>query len=362
MYHFRRARLLLQTVFARFVVRRQRRGSERKVLVLFSGKLGDLVCLTSVFHAIFAQKNFSVDAVVNGFGAELYAGNPAISKLYSINEVTPQALAQQHYTHAYIFNPNPEFIALCVRAGIPFLAGVTTPREDFWQRQFDRFLTERYVYRFDRQAVEFYQTMLSAIGVKPEPERRELFPQPADRSAAEQFWKAENLLGQWVCALCLGAGKAYKLWPVKHFAQVADHLVERYGAKILLIGSAGDHPRSQELVGCMRNRDAVIDATGHFKLLELAAVLQRCGLFVSVDTGPLHIAYTMGIPVVDIAGPADGVTQHPIGRYVLLHPECMGNLGEPAVAFHSGSEHEERFRAMAEAVTVEQVTAAICKL
>lgn len=359
MHHLHLAGLLLRTWLASFP---HGRPGERRILFLSSGKLGDLVCLTSLYGAVGRQLKTKVDVVTNRFGPELYGGNPCIGKVWVLNDVAPADLAVAGYTHAVILNPNPELVALTVRAGIPYRIGITTPREIFWTRVFERFLQERHVYHYDRQVVEFYQTMLGSIGVRPEPERRELFPPQTAVAVAQTFWQERGLAGNRVVGMCLSAGKQYKLWPVERFVCAADYLVEKYGAKILLVGSPADSAYSHELADRVQHRETVVDATGKFGLLELAALLKPCALFVSADTGPLHIADTMGVPVVDIAGPADCVTQHPIGKYIIVHPKKMEQLGEPAVAFHAGSENEEQYRKMTEAVTVEQVTDAVNQL
>lgn len=362
MYHLHLAWLLLQTWLASRTRRPSASPRERKILILTSGKLGDLVCMTSLYHAMHRQLHTSVDIVANRFGPVLYAGNPAVGKLLLLGEVTPAILAKELYSHAVILNPNPELVALAVQAGILYRSSITTPRENFWTRAFEHFLQERHVYRFDQQAVEFYQTMLGSLGVKPEPERRGLFPSAADRQRAKMFWQERGISGKFVVGMCLGAGKAYKLWPVERFAAVADYVVEKYSAKILLVGGAADQAYSHELADHMRSKDAIVDATGQFKLLEQAAVLEPCRLFVSVDTGPLYIADAMGVPVVDIAGPADCVTQHPIGRYKILYPPDKEQYGEMAKSFHSGSENEARYRKMTEAITVEHVIVVIDQL
>ena len=362
MYHLHFVWLLLKTWLANLTSRTSVRPHGRKILILTSGKLGDLVCMTSLYGAIHRQLGVTVDVVSNHFGSELYAGNPVIGKVHVLGQITPAVLAKELYSHAVLLNPNPELVALAVRAGIPYRISVTTPRENFLTRVFERFLQERHVYRFDQQAVEFYQTMLGIIGLKLEVERRTLFPSTADQQRANVFWQEHGLPGKFVVAMCLGAGKAYKLWPVERFAAVADFLVEQYGAKILLVGSSADRDRSAALVAVVKHREAMVDAAGKFKLLEQAAVLKLCRLFVSVDTGPLYIADAMGVPVVDIAGPADCVTQHPIGRYKILHPDNKEQYGDMAVAFHSGSENEARYRKMTEAISVKQVTTAIDEL
>ncbi|MDD5110305.1 MAG: glycosyltransferase family 9 protein [Patescibacteria group bacterium] len=356
MYHFRRLWLLYRA--RRAAQRRSHAPRAQKILILSSGKLGDLVCLTSVCQAIGAQLHATVDAVTNRFGPEIFARNPAVKKIFLINEVAPGDLAAGGYSHAFILTPNPELVTLCLEAGIPQVVGLTTPREDFWQRRFDRLLDEKHVYRFDMQISEFCLSMLGKIGVRAQAERRELFPSPADTVVSQRFWQEHGLTGARVIGMCLSAGKAYKLWPVKNFAQVADYLAEKHSAKILLVGSADDRALAHKFTGLVKHRDAVADATGQFKLLELAALLKPCAGFISVDTGPLYVADAMQVPVVDIAGPVDCVTQHPIGRYVIVTPP-EAHQTEPVQMFHAGTKNERVFRQMAEAVTVEQITAAI---
>lgn len=360
MYHLRRAWLLGRAM--RAARRRRLPPRTKKILILTSGKLGDLVCLTSAYHAIGTQLGTTVDTVTNRFGPEITAHNPYVGKTFLINQVTPRDLAAQGYSHAFILTPNPELITLCLEAGISMISGLTTPREDFWQRRFDRLLDERYVYCFDVQISEFCLSMLGKVGVRAQSERRELFPSAAETAVAQRFWQEHGLLGVRVIGMCLSAGKTYKLWPVENFARVADGLAEKHAAKILLVGSADDRELARKCTELVKHRDAVADATGQFKLQELAALLKPCVGFISVDTGPLYVADAMGVPVVDIAGPVDCVTQHPIGRYVIVTPPSKPARTEPVRMFHAGTKDEGHFRQMAEAITVEQVTTAIDQL
>jgi ADP-heptose:LPS heptosyltransferase len=102
----------------------------------------------------------------------------------------------------------------------------------------------------------------------------------------------------------VSGGRESKQWHLDRFAQVARTLAHEHGATIVLTGSAGDRP----LVDAVRAQlagVAVIDVTGELNLPELAAVLARLDLFVTGDTGPMHLASAVDTPVVALFGPSD---------------------------------------------------------
>jgi ADP-heptose:LPS heptosyltransferase len=104
----------------------------------------------------------------------------------------------------------------------------------------------------------------------------------------------------------VSGGRPIKQWPPERFAQVAGHLARDYGATIVLTGAAEERP----LVDAMRTALEglpVIDVSGSIDLPTLAAVLERLDLYVTGDTGPMHLAGAVGTPVVAVFGPSDPV-------------------------------------------------------
>ena len=111
----------------------------------------------------------------------------------------------------------------------------------------------------------------------------------------------------------VSGGRAIKQWEPDRFAEVARRLVTATGATIVLTGS----PEDAALVATLRSslRDCrVIDVSGDADLPTLAAILERLDLFVTGDTGPMHLAGAVGTPVVAIFGPSDPA------RYALRGP------------------------------------------
>lgn len=102
----------------------------------------------------------------------------------------------------------------------------------------------------------------------------------------------------------IGGGRAIKHWPEDRFAEVATRLIAERGATIVFTGA----PEDRDVVRrAMRGLPAghVVDASGETSLLTLAALLEALALFITGDTGPMHVAHAVGTPVVAVFGPSD---------------------------------------------------------
>ncbi|MGE4552354.1 MAG: glycosyltransferase family 9 protein, partial [Desulfovibrionaceae bacterium] len=99
-------------------------------------------------------------------------------------------------------------------------------------------------------------------------------------------------------AVQLGASEDRRRWPVSHFARAAERLFERRGLAPMLLGSAAETP----LADRFRERCAVpaLDLTGRTGLDELGAVLTRAELLLTNDTGTMHLAAGLGVPVAAV--------------------------------------------------------------
>jgi len=103
-----------------------------------------------------------------------------------------------------------------------------------------------------------------------------------------------------------GGNKDEKRWPAERFAALADHFIEHHRATVLFNGS----PKEADLV---RSIIAQVKHTEHaaslpelgMNLSILKALVKRCKLMVTNDTGPRHIAAAFGVPVVTLFGPTD---------------------------------------------------------
>jgi ADP-heptose:LPS heptosyltransferase len=136
----------------------------------------------------------------------------------------------------------------------------------------------------------------------------------AHREAAARL--LARLGGALVAGIHVSGGRAVKQWPEARFREIAEHLVRDRGASIVLTGTP--HERRQiEIVRAALPGDRVLDASG-LDLLTVAAVLERLDLFVTGDTGPMHLAHAVGTPVVAVFGPSDPKRYAPRGLHDVI--------------------------------------------
>ncbi len=146
-------------------------------------------------------------------------------------------------------------------------------------------------------------------------------------------------------------GAAYgnaKRWLPERFAAVAQTLAP---AAVLLFGSAGERPLCETVAGFLRRDGAEVrNLAGETTLREFTDLAAACRLFLTNDSGAMHVSSALGVPTVAVFGATDDTTTVPTGplaRVVREHAECSTCLLRECPIDH---------RCMT-AVTVERVTA-----
>jgi ADP-heptose:LPS heptosyltransferase len=103
----------------------------------------------------------------------------------------------------------------------------------------------------------------------------------------------------------VGSGRQVKQWDPARFGELGAALALKHGATLVFTGSAEDRPLVDLALARLPKGTDAIDLCGRVDLLTLAAVLERLSVFVTGDTGPMHLAAAVGTPLVAIFGPSD---------------------------------------------------------
>ncbi len=109
-------------------------------------------------------------------------------------------------------------------------------------------------------------------------------------------------------------GRPIKQWPENRFAEVAARLIADRNAVVVLTGAPGDRAQV-DVVKAGLPAERVLDVCGRADLVTLAAILAGLDLFVTGDTGPMHLAHAVGTPVVAVFGPSDPARYAPRGPH-----------------------------------------------
>lgn len=106
--------------------------------------------------------------------------------------------------------------------------------------------------------------------------------------------------------VAIGAGASYgsaKCWPPGGFARLAEMLEAGSGAQVILFGTSREKQVSDAILAQTKARP--VDLTGKTAIADLPALLSQCHAFVGNDSGAMHVAAAVGLPVVAIFGPTD---------------------------------------------------------
>ncbi|MBW6485769.1 MAG: lipopolysaccharide heptosyltransferase II [Syntrophobacterales bacterium] len=167
---------------------------------------------------------------------------------------------------------------------------------------------------------EYYLEMVRALGCRP------VEREPRLQTGEDYAVLAESLFSRFGIAesgklIGISPGAAYgpaKRWFPDRFAAVADSLNEEFKAQAIVFGSKADQPSAAEVQKSAHHQ--LIDVAGKTNLQEAIALIARCDIFLSNDSGLMHVAGALGIPTVAIFGSTNPATTSPAGaKSVVIH-------------------------------------------
>jgi heptosyltransferase-2 len=157
----------------------------------------------------------------------------------------------------------------------------------------------------DVHQVHFYLRLVAGLGLKTRPPQIKLTLSAAETKAARA-----RLHGLGVQAgkplIVIDPGASYgpaKRWFPERFAAAADRLGTRHKAEILLVGSDNETALAEDVSAAMKKRPHSL--VGRTTLRELLGLVGQARLVLTNDSGPMHMANGLGIPVVAVFGPTD---------------------------------------------------------
>jgi heptosyltransferase II len=176
-------------------------------------------------------------------------------------------------------------------------------------------------------AVDYYADLAAALGARPRSRRMSLPVRPEDTAAADAMLAAAGVAGDGPLVM-LNPGASFgtsKMWSAGRYAALADMLIERRGARIIVNAAPSERHIAAWVGQAMRHAPAISFADRDNTLGMLKALLRRCDLLVTNDTGARHLAAAMRIGVVTLFGstdPAWARIDYPRERLVRVPVPC----------------------------------------
>lgn len=152
-----------------------------------------------------------------------------------------------------------------------------------------------------RNDAEYKLDLIKALGCNIGDKRLEVWFDDSDKNAVRDFLEKHSISDtDLLIGMNPGAHRLTHRWDWENFARVAETLAKRHGGKIIITGSQDEHWLAEKI---RRKISAeAINTAGVLSLTQLAAFMKRCNLYITNDTGPMHIANASGTRMVAIMG------------------------------------------------------------
>lgn len=303
-----------------------------RILLRATNWVGDAVMSLPALEAVrehFPEAHLTV--LARPWVAPLYESHPAV------NEVLPyrrgagywkdaseflrviRVVRSLHFDMAVLFQNAFEAALIARLAGIQIRVGYNTDGRGF--------LLSHSVVRgkevLKLHQVEYYLTFLRALGWEA-PTRDPVLKAHPEAVARIRTLLLSKGIGDHERLVGLSPGAAYgpaKRWPVERFAAIGSRAIREWGAKVVVVGTEKEKALGETLVSA--TGPGAVNFCGMTGLGDALALIRRCRMFVSNDSGLMHVAAALEVPTVAIFGSTDSIATGPRGKHARIVKQDM---------------------------------------
>ena len=180
---------------------------------------------------------------------------------------------------------------------------------------YDSFYSDAINYSFDIKETIFYENLFRRLSPDLIVTKTKLF---SFHHAANKYLSNVSL-NKRIVGIHAGCGKfmAHKRWESSKFKELCSRLASLSNIQLLLFGGNEEKDLSQEITENIKSED-FFDFTGKLKITETAEIISKCNLFISNDSGLMHLAALVGVSNLAIFGPTSVAKNSPLGSNSLI--------------------------------------------
>ncbi len=277
----------------------------KHIVVIRLSSIGDILLATPLLRVL--RRRFPatrIDGIVKTAYADLLRTNPHIDHLWTLDPARGRAgLETLGETLAalscdLVIDIHKNFRSLALRRHIRSARAVVLKK--YYLKRWLLVKTGWNLYRDVVPVHRRYIDTVSAWGVRDDGQGLEFYVDPA-AAVPMRARLAPLLQGRRVVGMAPGAGFATKRWPAENYLQLARRMLQEQGAAVMLLGGPGDAGITAAISAELGA--GVHDLAGQLSLMESAAALTHCDLLVTNDTGLMHLASALQVPLLALFGP-----------------------------------------------------------
>lgn len=284
----------------------------KRILIFNVNWLGDVLFSTAAIRNI--RRNFPDSFIACAIPSRCYPilkGNPHLDEIIIFDErdrhrsILEQLnfvrlLKGKGFDTVYLLHRSFSRALICRLAGIPERIGYSTRKRAF-------LLTKRIAApaKDALHRIDYYLNIIEKAGIKVEDRYTEFFVSDEDMGFVDNFLSKHSIKkGDFLVAINPGGNWFPKRWPRDYWQLLADSLILRFGAKVIITGAQHDLALASSIKEGAKGQPLI--ACGVLNIKQLAALCKRADLFITADTGPLHIAASVGTKkIIALFGPTD---------------------------------------------------------
>jgi len=298
---------------------------ERRFLIVRLGSLGDIVHTLPAAAALRDTfPDARIDWIVESQWRAIVEGNRDLNDVILLDRGrtfsalgTVKSLRNANYARALDFQSLYKSVLIAFASGARERLGFD---REYAREGLATILYTRRIHPTGAHKVEHNLSLAVAAGASNPDVPRFTLPVSSEAEDWAQRKLRELDVGEF-CVLSPGGGWRSKCWPAERYGALQREITNRYGWQGIISFGPGEELLAREAVKAAVPREPIALA---MDLSQLMAVLRRAKLVVAADTGPLHLASALGVPVVGLYGPTDPARNGPYGK-----PSIVVRKAEP---------------------------------
>jgi len=282
----------------------------KKILIIRPDMIGDVVLITPAISALRKKfPNTHISILVQEYSKPILEGNPDINEII-IDEIKAgkvkgmigylkysRKLKRMNFDLVVNYFVDEILYALLPSlARIPYKVGDKAKLINGLLYNFGTALKWRDA---TKHIIELNLDLLKPLEIKEEnPKIKIPTPSQSEKAVTEKLKRHGINENDLIIGLQLGTGGSNKSLSAEGYAKVVDSIIETLGTKVVLTGGKKERETAEKVLKLSKQKP--VNLAGEINIPELISLLQKLKAFVSVDTGPLHIAAGLSVPTVAI--------------------------------------------------------------
>jgi len=304
--------------------------AHKRILIFNVNWLGDVLFSTATIRNI--RYNFPdsfIACIIPSSCYPVLKGNPNLDEIIIFDEKDRhrgiigklsfiQYLKRRKFETVFLLHRSFTRALICRIAGIPQRIGYYTKKRHF-------ILTKTIIppKKDTVHRIDYYLNIIEQAGLKVEDRFLDFFISEEDAKNADRLLQKKQIKkDDFLVAINPGGNWLPKRWLKEYWAMLSDKLIRDFGAKVVITGGHKDIELAEEIKGLMKEKPVI--ACGMLNVKGFAALCKRLDLFITADTGPLHIANSMGVKkIIAVFGPTcpDITGPYPAKNVVILQKD-----------------------------------------